>query len=327
MIFYAAILIFSFLITFLFSILLIPRLKRFGIVGKDVNKPNKPEIAEMGGFAIVAGFTAGVLLAVFLHTFFDGILFNLIFVLAALLTVHAISFIGILDDLLDLPQWLKAILPLFAAVPLVAVKATGSTIMTFPLIGAIDFGVWYVVLLIPLGIAVASNLTNMLAGFNGMEAGMGSVIFLIMSLLAIHLGAYNLLVLFLPMLGALLAFLFFNRYPAKAFPGDIGNLTIGAVLAAGAVIGNMETLAALLLIPYVIDFFIKLYNKFPSSKWWGEYRNGKLYPVEGKVRGFAQLVMKLFNGISEQKLVIIFIGIELLIGIVLLLYVSVSKLF
>ncbi len=327
MIFYAAILIFSFLITFLFSILLIPRLKRFNITGKDVNKPNKPEIAEMGGLAIVAGFTAGVLLAVFLHTFFDGILFNLIFILAALLTVHAISFIGILDDLLDLPQWLKAILPLFAAVPLVAVKATGSTMMTFPLIGPIEFGVWYVILLIPLGIAVASNLTNMLAGFNGMEAGMGSVIFLIMSLLAIHVGNYGLLVLFLPMLGALLAFMFFGFYPAKAFPGDIGNLTIGAVLATGAIIGNMETLAALLLIPYVIDFFIKLYNKFPSSKWWGEYRNGKLYPVEGKVRGFAQLIMKIFNGISEQRLVLVFIGIELLIGILLLLYVSISKLF
>jgi len=148
-----------------------------------------------------------------------------------------------------------------------------------------------------------------------------------MSLLAIHVGNYGLLVLFLPMLGALLAFMFFGFYPAKAFPGDIGNLTIGAVLATGAIIGNMETLAALLLIPYVIDFFIKLYNKFPSSKWWGEYRNGKLYPVEGKVRGFAQLIMKIFNGISEQRLVLVFIGIELLIGILLLLYVSISKLF
>ena len=314
---YFAILLFSFLATFVFARVLIPRLKRNHIVGRDVNKPERPEVAEMGGFAIVVGLTAGVLLAVFLHTF-NSLSFNVVFVLAALLTVHSISFIGILDDLLNMPQWLKAILPLFAAVPLIAVKAAGSTIMNLPFLGAVDLGLLYILILIPIGIAVSSNLTNMLAGFNGMEAGMGSVIFLFMSFFAILSGKFEMLVLYLPILGALLAFLFYNFYPARAFPGDIGNLTIGATLAAGVIIGNMESIGAILLIPYVVDFFIKLYNRFPSSNWWGEYRNGKLYPIQGKVRGFAQLVMKYFNGITERNLTLFFVGLEVIMGLLVL---------
>ncbi|MEN3058997.1 MAG: hypothetical protein ABC579_06975 [Candidatus Methanosuratincola petrocarbonis] len=40
---------------------MIPRLTRIKIVGKDVHKRGQPEIPEMGGLGIVAGFGAGVL--------------------------------------------------------------------------------------------------------------------------------------------------------------------------------------------------------------------------------------------------------------------------
>ncbi len=317
------VLAFSLLTTVTFSYFLIPRLKRFGMVGKDVNKEGRPEVAEMGGLAIVAGFTAGVLLAIMLNTF-NGMEFNITYVLAALVTIHAMGFIGIVDDLLDIPQAVKAFLPLAAAVPLVAVSAAGSTAMAVPFVGEVDFGLFYIIVLIPVGVAVASNLTNMLAGFNGMEAGMGSIIMLTMAAIAYSIGKVEMLVLFVPMLGALLGFLKFNWYPAKAFPGDVGNLTIGAVVAAGVIIGDLETAGALILSLYVVDFFIKAYNRFPSSKWWGELKGGKLYPVEGKVRGFAQLVMRAGGGMGERNLVLVFMGMQALIGIaVLLMFVRV----
>ena len=306
---------FSFIITFFFTKILVPRLKRFNITGRDVNKPDRPEVAEMGGIAIVAGFTAGVLLAIFFNTFLD-FEFNLVYVLAAVITIHSLALIGIVDDLLDVPQYVKAFLPLVAAVPLVAVSAAGSTSMNIPFTGDVDLGILYIIVLIPIGVAVASNLSNMFAGFNGLEAGVGSVIFAVMAFLAIANNSVEAAILFIPVLGALLAFLCYNKYPAQVFPGDVGNLTIGAVLASGVIIGNMEAAGALLMILYVADFFIKAYNRFPSSKWWGDYRMGKLYPLEGKVRGLPQLVMKLFNGISEKNLVLFFIGVEVIIGAV-----------
>ena len=314
---YAGLLVFSFLVTVVLSHFLIPRLKRAGMVGKDVNKPEKPEVAEMGGIAIVAGLTAGVLLAVFLNTFL-AFHFNLLYVLAALITIHAVAFIGIVDDIIDIPQKVKALLPLFAAIPLVAVAA-GSTSMSVPFLGEVNLGLIYLFILVPLGVAVASNLTNMLAGFNGMEAGMGSVVFAAAAILAFAHGNPEMLVIFLPMLGALLAFLLFNKYPAQVFPGDVGNLTIGAVLAAGVIIGNFEMAGALLLLPYIIDFFIKAVNRFPSRDWWGEIsQDGKLRPVGGKVRGFAQWVMKAANGITESNLTLAFIGMEALVALAVL---------
>lgn len=328
----------SFAVSYLFSYFLVPRLKRAGITGNDVNKPDKPEVAEMGGFSIIAGFTAGVLLAVFFNVFFSYN-FDLIRVLAALITIHSIAFIGVVDDLISIPQRVKAFLPLFAAIPLVAVKAAGSTAIMLPFIGVVDFGLLYIIALIPLGVAVASNLTNMLAGFNGMEVGMGSVIFAAMALLAFNNGSVEMLVLFVPMLGALLGFLPFNLFPARVFPGDVGNLSIGAVLAAGVIIGNMEGAGAFILSLYIIDFFIKLKNRFPSRDWWGEIRTEKgakaggsvkpesgvigsgvkLYPVGGKVRGFAQLVMKLHNGITEKRLVACFVAMQIVVAMLVLL--------
>ena len=161
-IYYIAMGLLAFVTTYIFTHLLIPRLKRFRITGKDVNKPDTPEVAEMGGLSIVAGLSAGIMLAVFLQSFL-GFQFNLIYVLAAVITVHTVAFIGIADDLLDLPKWLKAFSPLIAAVPLVAIRAASSTVMTLPFVGAIDFGVLYILILIPIGIAVASNLTRVSA--------------------------------------------------------------------------------------------------------------------------------------------------------------------
>ena len=315
LLYYSAVLLVSFLVSYILTRFLVPRLKRFGITGNDINKPGRPEIAEMGGIAIVAGFCAAILLAIFFNTF-NGLDFNLVFVLAAIISILSIAFMGAVDDLLDIPQWLKALLPLFAAMPLVAVKAAGSTAMFVPFVGPVDFGLFYILVLIPVGVAVASNLTNMLAGFNGIEAGMAIIIFTALSLLGISHGSTEMALISLAMLGALLAFLRFNWYPAKVFPGDVGNLTIGAVVAAAVIIGNLETAGAILMVPYVADFFIKAYRRFPKS--FGVYRSGKLYAPHDGIRGFGHLVMKMANGISEKSLTLFFIGLEAVFAVIVL---------
>ncbi len=307
--FVAAIFLSSLAITFVAMPILIRKFSAASMTGRDVNKPGAQEVAEMGGLGIVMGAIGSLLIAIALQTFF-GYPFRLIEMLAAMLTIMIISVIGTYDDLFSMRQAIKALVPMAAALPLVAVSAAGSTLIHIPFIGQFDFGFFYIFLLIPLGVTVSSNLTNMLAGFNGMEAGMGSVMFATTLLLAFANGSIEMAMISAAMLGALLAFLRFNWYPAKVFTGDIGNLTIGAALAAAVIIGNLESAGAILVIPYVLDFFIKAYNRFPSTKWWGSLRAGKLYTLESRVRGLAQLVMKLSGGISEQKLVLTFIAAE-----------------
>jgi UDP-N-acetylglucosamine--dolichyl-phosphate N-acetylglucosaminephosphotransferase len=314
--------IIAFIVAVVLTNLLIPRLMRAGMVGKDENKLGNPEVAEMGGLAIVAGFSAGLLLAIFFSSFFS-LEFNLVYILAALITIHTIAFIGIVDDLLSIPQWMKAILPLFAAVPLIAVKAAGSTAIALPLLGVVDFGVIYIIVLVPLAIAVCSNLTNMLAGFNGLEGGMGAVMFAAMAVVAAGTGSSEMLILSLSMLGALLGFLVFNIFPAKVFPGDVGTLTIGVVLASTVIIGNLESAGVILMLPYIVEFFLKAINRFPHTH--QEIRSGgRLYPKDGKVRGLVHVVMKAFGGLTERNLVYFFLALESVFAfIVLALYLRV----
>ncbi|MEM4554795.1 MAG: hypothetical protein QXT25_03035 [Candidatus Anstonellaceae archaeon] len=316
---FALLFAFSFAITSFSMPFLIRKLKAAGITGKDVNKKDTQEIAEMGGLGIIMGAIGALLLSIALYTFF-GVQFKLIQVLAAMLTLMIIALIGTYDDLFDMRQAVKAVLPMAAALPLVAVSAAGSTEIALPFIGAIDFGYIYIMVLIPLGVTVASNLTNMLGGFNGMEAGMGSIMFATILVLAAAKGEVEMGMIAAAMLGALLAFLRFNWYPAKVFGGDIGNLSIGAALAAAVIIGNLESAGAILVIPHVVDFFIKAYNGFPAKNWWGKVQeDGKLYPLEGKVRGAAQLVMKLSGGITEQRLVLTFLAAQIVCAIAALL--------
>ena len=309
----------SFIATFICTPWIIPKLERANFIGKDMNKQDRRKIPNIGGFAIIFGFSVGVLLAIGLFTYsgtFGGH-FNPALILAAFSTILIMALIGVFDDLFSIHQAVKATLPLFAALPLVAVNA-GVTSMDVPFIGFVNLGVLYALVLIPIGITGASNVTNMLAGFNGLEAGMGSVACLSLGVIALLTGKTESAILLFAMLGALLAFLYYNWYPAKVFMGDAGTLGIGAVIASSVIVGNYEMAGVIVILPYTFDFFIKAVNGFPSSNWWGEYVKGKLL-CRGKPIGLCQMIMKSTGGISEKGLVLTLISIEAVFGILALI--------
>jgi len=305
----------SLLVAFLASLILVSRLRRARIVGRDIHKPGAPETAEMGGLGVVSGFGAGVVLAIALETFWPDILsvqFSVL--LAVLCTVLLTTLIGIIDDLLGMRQWIKALLPVIAALPLMAVRAGIST-MRIPLVGRVDFGPFYALLLVPFGITGAANAVNMLAGFNGLELGMGLIAMGSLAVIAFHVGAWTSLVLLLAGVGAIGGTMPFNWYPARMFIGDVGTLSIGALIAAACIVGNFETAGIIVIIPYAIDFFFKAVHRFPTTGWGGELRNdGKLHcPSHGPI-SLCQRILKLFGGLHERTLVLILIGIESIFG-------------
>jgi UDP-N-acetylmuramyl pentapeptide phosphotransferase/UDP-N-acetylglucosamine-1-phosphate transferase len=138
---------------------------------------------------------------------------------------------------------------------------------------------------------------------------------ILLAIIAAHLGEVTSLVLLLAALGALLATLYFNWYPARVFIGDVGTLTIGTVIATAVIVGNFELSGVIVIIPHAIDFVLKARKGFPSTGWHGEYRDGKLYcPAHGPV-GLAQLILKLAGGMHERTLVLVLIGFEALCGL------------
>ena len=314
------ILIVSFVVSFFAFPVMIPRLKRSGIVGRNMNSEKQEEIPEMGGLVIAAGFGAGIVFAIFLRAFYDLFLsVSLLSVLAVLATVLIVVLIGIFDDLISIRQITKAFLPIFAALPLMAIKV-GYSLMRIPCIGLVNFGVFYPLVLVPLGITGAANAVNMLAGFNGLEVGMGVVAVGSLAIIAYLIGQTTALVILMAVLGALIAALYYNWYPAKILVGDVGTLSIGAVIACAVIIGNYETAGVIIIIPYLIDFLIKAKNKFPYS--FGIYRDGKLYCPDSGPVGLCQVIMKVCGGISERNLVLVLMGIEAVFGAVaILLYI------
>jgi UDP-N-acetylglucosamine--dolichyl-phosphate N-acetylglucosaminephosphotransferase len=167
---------------------------------------------------------------------------------------------------------------------------------------------------VPVGVTAAANATNMLAGFNGLEAGMGMTGAAALAIIAWRHEETASLLILLSLIGALMAFIRYNWYPARVFIGDVGALTIGTVIAAAAISGNFETAGVIIMLPYILEFAIKAKNGFPSKGWWGINRNGKLYCPETGFVGLGQLVMKLKGGIGERGLTLILVGVEVVCG-------------
>jgi len=305
-----AVLAVSFAFTYVSLPWFIPRLLKAGISGKDMNKPGRIVVAEMGGFAIVGGFIMGVLLAIALSTFrISTSELNLTYLLAGLSTILLTGLIGVIDDLLLLDQRVKAVLPVIASLPLVALKV-GVTSMVVPFFGSVDFGILFPLVLIPIAITGASNATNMLAGFNGLEAGLGVVMCSTVALVGYSFGRVESVVLALAMLGALLAFLKYNWYPGKILIGDVGTLSIGAVVASSVIIGNIEKVGIILIIPFFVELYLKARGKFKAQSWC-KMKNGILLcDKREEVYGLGRLVMYLTGGISERGLVLTLIGVE-----------------
>ncbi len=272
----------------------------------------------MGGLLLVCGFASGIILVIAANTFLSRFLsIDLTTVLAVLSVVFLATLIGTIDDLMRIRQAIKAVIPLFIALPLVAIRA-GDTEMSIPLIGQVDFGIIYSVVLVPIGVAGAANAVNMLAGFNGQEAGMGIVAVASLALIAYVNHETAALLILLAAFGALLATLYYNWYPAKVFVGDVGTFAIGAIIASAVIVGNFEVAGLIIMIPYFLDFLIKARNRFPSTvgKYAALYMEGKLYCPKSGPKGLGQLIAKIAGGMSERNITLSLMGLEAVCGAV-----------
>ena len=310
----------GFLVTSVLTPKLIPKLFEADLTGRDKNKVGEPLVAEMGGLCVIAGFVVAVLLAVAFSSFqvLEQVVdfkINLASLFAALSTVLIMSLLGIFDDIFDIKQHVKAALPLIASLPLVAINV-GETSMNLPFVGPVDFGILYPLLLIPFAITGASNAMNMLAGFNGLEAGLGAIMCLAVGIVSWHAGSMEASVISFAMLGALLAFLRFNWFPARILPGDVGTLSIGAAVAAAVIVGNIEKLGIILILPFFGELYQKMRSRFKAESWCGRRGVKLVCPNRREVYGLGRLVMHLFGGITERNLVVVLLSVEAVFAVV-----------
>ncbi len=297
----------SFLVTYFLTPIFIKKLKSVGIVGRDVHKEDKPEVAEMGGLSILFGFSFGSFFSIL---FLEG---NYTFLFASLLTVLFSGLIGVCDDLFGIGRKIKTFLPVFASIPLVVTQA-GVHTMNIPFIGLVDLGLIYPFILIPIAITVSVNAFNMLAGYNGLESGLGFISCFSLGVIGLFLNRIEISILMFAMAGSCLAFLKYNYYPAKIFPGDVGTFVLGSAVASAIIIGNIEIIGIVVLMPYIINGFITTFDLIrgkPIEKF-SKIKNGVLVPPSKKyVYNLYYYIESVFKP-TEKKLVWIIWSLEII---------------
>jgi phospho-N-acetylmuramoyl-pentapeptide-transferase len=201
-------------------------------------------------------------------TFFLTATYNLIGHYSQLLTLGALAsttVLGMVDDLLSTVKFSRAGLrarfkfgwTLVIAIIIVAILQNHRLLahpswVWVPSYGYVDFG-WVYYPLAVLAIVACSHATNLTDGLDGLAGGTGAVAFATFGVVALlksppqtYTGSFC-----FTMVGALLAFLWFNIYPARVFMGDTGSLALGATLATVALLLN-----EMLILPVVGFVFV-----------------------------------------------------------------------
>lgn len=205
-------------------------------------KNNTP---TMGGIFLLAA-------AILTSGFFLGV-YNAIFWVITV-TILGFAAIGFLDDWQKIRrkkgisakskfvlQWLIAAVVALLLVFWLKVPTT----VTLPLINA-TFNLGYLYIFWAMFILVScSNAVNLTDGLDGLACGVLLPNFALFSTIAylsssISSGSYG-----CALIGATAGFLYFNKYPALIFMGDVGALSLGAVYALLALITKQELLIPL----------------------------------------------------------------------------------
>lgn len=279
------------------------RMLSFGIAGIDINKKEKPRIPEAGGMLLLPG----IWILVLTLTQFEVI--NPIAYLF-LFTITCFAAIGFFDDGFRLFKketgWHKYVINRALVMFLFTLP---FAYLIFPSLVTCPFAnVAIMAVFGGLLILLTSSLTNTFAGLNGWEIGSSTMILAGLTIMASYSPIYTstLTMLGAIMVGASFALLWFNRYPARIFPGDSGTLLLGSFMGCMILFIDHWYIALGLFAPHIYDIVLKLRTNSRDLSQKNEkpyvLKDDKLeIPKSGKM-DFAKLILKYKGPMTEKQL-------------------------
>ncbi|GBU10599.1 phospho-N-acetylmuramoyl-pentapeptide-transferase [Erysipelotrichaceae bacterium] len=161
-----------------------------------------------------------------------------------------------------------------------------------------------------------SNATNVTDGVDGLLGSTALIAFLALAVIAVIQQSYGTAVFCFITIGALLGFLFFNRYPAKVFMGDTGSLALGALLAAVSIELHIEILLLIIGSVFVFETLSVIiqvsYFKYSKRKFGEGRRIFLMSPYHHHLE---------LKGWTEKQIVLIFSIVGLLSAILSIMLV------
>lgn len=219
---------------------------------KDVNRVGGAMVPRPGGPVILAGIIISEISLYFLlpqQISTRG--------LAALLITTSIAFVvGFIDDRRVMSGWFKPLALVGAAIPIIVLGAYEPN-LAFPLFGEVKIPALYLGLILFM-IPITGNTINSIDVMNGIASGFMMIASFSLAIVLFILQNYAVAIMTLPIAFASLAFYRYHKFPARIFPGDSGALVLGAAYGAIAIIGRVEVIAAIALLPAIINSFLFL---------------------------------------------------------------------
>lgn len=249
------------------SILLTPVIKTLAFKIGATDKPNQRKVHQkimprLGGLAIYISFILGVLIMK-PETLYMG---------AILLGSTLIVLTGILDDIYELSARKKLVGQLSAASVVVFWGGVQIKFINLPFTtGVLEFGFLSIPITI-LWIIGITNAINLIDGLDGLAAGVSSIAFITISIMAILIPNPFVVIISGILLASTIGFLFYNFYPAKIFMGDTGAMFLGFMIAVLSLLGFKNVTFISYIIPLIIlgvpisDTFYAILRRIVNKK-------------------------------------------------------------
>lgn len=181
--------------------------------------------------------------------------------LAALI---AAGIVGLIDDFINIrglgggAKGLRSPIK-FAMITLVALLGAwffyyklGYTTVHVPYVGDWSLG-WLLIPLFTIVVVSTGNAVNISDGLDGLAGGLLTSAFGVFGLIAALQGNFGIAAFCFTVLGALLAYVWFNIYPARFFMGDVGSFALGTALGVVAMLTDSLFLLPVIGFVFVIE--------------------------------------------------------------------------
>lgn len=215
---------------------------------RDYHRQGGAMIPRPGGPSILIGIIASEFT---LYAFFPSTA-----IITILITTTLAFVVGIIDDRKALGGWFKPLALAVSAIPIILLGAY-DTDLAFPLFGSFKIPALYLALIIFI-IPITGNTINSIDVLNGVASGFMTIASFSLSASLFIMQNYEIAIASLPLGFVSLAFYKYHKFPSKIFPGDSGALTLGAMYGVIAILSHAEIVAAIALLPAVVNSFLFL---------------------------------------------------------------------
>lgn len=291
--------------------ILIPVLKRLH-AGQSIREDGPKSHMVKSGTPTIGGliFLFSAIITTLLTGNFKVSVFMILF------STLAFGAVGFIDDYikvvmkrnLGLRAYQKLFLQILTAVILIIYQYNSKHMGTDLYIPFLKYyrsiGVFYIpfIIFVIVGTVNSVNLTD---GLDGLSTSVTIICLLFFNVVAVKFQRYEIATFSLALAGALIGFLFFNKYPAKVFMGDTGSLALGGAISA---------IALLLNVPLILPIAGGIY--------FIETLSVIIQVVSFKTRGKRVFLMSPLHhhfeqkGWHEKKIVAVFSLVELILCII-----------